>query len=133
MVDPQEFEPLPFYPWINRPDSVPLTNDEAGTALYLAKGDLKRAAELLKVRPAQLSRLVKRSPQLQRIQARCIDDTRTTKRENPNPGARIVDAAGRGMAAAEIRWLTASDLPPAIAEGLRDGLRRKIAEETSIH
>jgi hypothetical protein len=33
----------------------------------------------------------------------------------------------------KIRWLTASDLPPAIAEGLRDALRRKIAEETSIH
>ena len=29
-----------------------------------------------------------------------------------------------------IRWLTAADLPSWVAEGLRDALRRKIAEET---
>jgi hypothetical protein len=30
----------------------------------------------------------------------------------------------------KIRWLTAADLPSGVAEGLRDALRRKIAEET---
>jgi hypothetical protein len=30
----------------------------------------------------------------------------------------------------KIRWLTAADLPSWVAEGLRDALRRKIAEET---
>jgi hypothetical protein len=32
-----------------------------------------------------------------------------------------------------IRWLTAADLPGWVAEGLRDALRCKIAEETPIH
>jgi hypothetical protein len=30
----------------------------------------------------------------------------------------------------KIRWLTAADLPSWVAEGLRDAIRRKIAEET---
>ena len=30
----------------------------------------------------------------------------------------------------KIRWLTAADLPSWVAQGLRDALRRKIAEET---
>jgi hypothetical protein len=84
MADPREFEPLAYFPWDERPDSVPLTHDEAATAIFLAKGDLKEAARLLKVRHAQFSRLVRRIPQLQRIQARCIDDTRTTSRPNPS-------------------------------------------------
>jgi hypothetical protein len=33
----------------------------------------------------------------------------------------------------KIRWLTAADLPSWVAQGLRDALRRKIAEETPIH
>jgi hypothetical protein len=68
IADPREFEPLPYYSWIERPASLPLTHDEAATAIFLAGGDLKQAANLLKVPPAQLSRLVKRSPRLQRIQ-----------------------------------------------------------------
>ena len=32
--------------------------------------------------------------------------------------------------APKIRWLTAADLPNWVAEGLRDAIRRKIAEET---
>jgi hypothetical protein len=60
MIDPRGLEPLPFYPWLERPTSVPLSEDEAATAIYLANGNLKRAAELLKVQPRQLSRLVRR-------------------------------------------------------------------------
>jgi hypothetical protein len=69
MIDPREFEPLPFYPFDDRPASLPLTPDEAATAIFLAKGDLKRAAKLLKVPPSQLNRFVRRSYRLQRIQA----------------------------------------------------------------
>jgi hypothetical protein len=36
LIDPREFEPLPFYPWIERPASLPLTHDEAATAIFLA-------------------------------------------------------------------------------------------------
>jgi hypothetical protein len=69
MIDPREFEPLPYYSWDSRPASVPLTDDEAGTAIFLARGDLKQAARLLKVSVPQLARLVKRSYQLRRVQA----------------------------------------------------------------
>jgi hypothetical protein len=68
-ADPREFEPLPYYSWIERPACLPLTHDEAAAAIYLARGDLIQAANLLKVTLSQLRRLVKRSPQLQRIQA----------------------------------------------------------------
>jgi hypothetical protein len=33
----------------------------------------------------------------------------------------------------KIRWLTGADLPAWVAEGLRDALRRKTAEEPPIH
>jgi hypothetical protein len=72
-VDPREFEPLPYYSWDSRPASVPLAYDEAATALYLARGDLRRAAAILKVPPKQLQGLIRRSGPtrvlLQRIQS----------------------------------------------------------------
>ena len=71
MIDPREFEPLAYFPWDARPASVPLTYDEAATAIFLAEGDLNRAAKLLKVRLSQHNRLVKQSPRLQRLQERC--------------------------------------------------------------
>jgi hypothetical protein len=37
IADPREFEPLPFYPWLERPASLPLTHDEAATAIYIAR------------------------------------------------------------------------------------------------
>jgi hypothetical protein len=33
MIDPREFEPLPYFPWDDRPASLPLTHDEAATAI----------------------------------------------------------------------------------------------------
>ena len=71
MVEPSpaEFEPLPFYSWLERPFDWPIDPDEAATALYLARGALNRAAELLKVSPARLNRVVRRSPKLQRLRA----------------------------------------------------------------
>jgi hypothetical protein len=72
-VDLREFEPLPYYAWAERPASVPLTDDEAATALYLAKGDLSQAAALLKVDVLQLRRLVRKNYPLQRIQREVRD------------------------------------------------------------
>ena len=71
MVEPSpaEFEPLPFYPFDERSLSLPLDVEECATALYLAHGALNRAAELLKVSPARLNRVVRRSPRLQRLRA----------------------------------------------------------------
>jgi hypothetical protein len=74
LVDPHAFSdageylPLPFYPWDERPPTLPIDADEAATALYLAKGVLQQAAALLKVADMRLRRLVQQSPRLQRIQ-----------------------------------------------------------------
>jgi hypothetical protein len=43
---PEEFVPLPWFPWETRPETLPLDDDEVATALYLANGDLKEAAAL---------------------------------------------------------------------------------------
>jgi hypothetical protein len=66
--DADEYLPLPFYPWDERPPTLPIDADEAATALYLAKGVLQQAAALLKVADMRLRRLIQQSPRLQRIQ-----------------------------------------------------------------
>jgi hypothetical protein len=63
-----EFAPLPYYPWDERPPTLPLETDEAATAIHLTHGDLACAAHLLKVPTIRLQRLVKQSPRLQRVQ-----------------------------------------------------------------
>lgn len=63
----QEFAPLPYFPWSERPETVPLEHDEAATALFLAHGDTHVAAGLLKVAHVRLQRLMRGSPRLQRI------------------------------------------------------------------
>jgi hypothetical protein len=73
LVDPnshpehdQEFTPLPFYPWDERPPTLPIDQDEAATAIHLAH-TIPGAALLLKVPEFRLKRLVRASPRLQRI------------------------------------------------------------------
>ena len=80
LVDPnalsehdQEFLPLPYYGWDERPPTVPLDSDEIATALHLAHGDDDQAARLLKVPVVRLQRLVKQSPRLQRIRSESLD------------------------------------------------------------
>ena len=63
----QEFVPLPFYPWDERPPTLPLDTDEAATAIHLAQAHLPAAAALLKVPLIRLQRLLNASPRLQRI------------------------------------------------------------------
>ena len=69
---PDEFFPLPFYGWLERPPSLPLDVEEAATALFLSHGDLNRAAARLKVAPARLSRIVRASPRLMRLRATLV-------------------------------------------------------------
>jgi hypothetical protein len=73
LVDPsshpehdEEFAPLPYYPWDERPPTLPIDADEAATAIHLAH-NLPDAAQLLKVPEIRLKRLVRASPRLQRI------------------------------------------------------------------
>jgi hypothetical protein len=66
---PDEFLPLPYFPWLSRPTTVPLDVEECATAIYLAKGDIGAAAALLKVSATQLKKVVRRYPRLQRLRA----------------------------------------------------------------
>ena len=65
--DPSEFTPLPWYSWDARPDTVPLSLEEAETALFLDGGNVGKAAARLKITPAKLNRTIRKSPQLQRL------------------------------------------------------------------
>jgi hypothetical protein len=67
---PEEFLPLPYFPWISRPESLPLDVDEVATALYLARGRLGAAAERLKVDRVRLKKAIRRSPKLRRLLVR---------------------------------------------------------------
>jgi hypothetical protein len=67
LTDDDEFLPLPFYPWDERPPTLPIDADEAATSLKLAQGVLKQAAALLKVSEVRFRRVLKQSPRLQRI------------------------------------------------------------------
>ena len=62
--DPQEFIPLPYYTWTERPSTVPLTYDECATALFLVNGSPHRAALLLKVPLVVLNRAIRNHPRL---------------------------------------------------------------------
>lgn len=64
-----EFLPLPYYAWERRPSTSRIDDEEAATALYLAEGELEVAAQLLKVEPLRLIRVVRRSPRLTRLHA----------------------------------------------------------------
>jgi hypothetical protein len=70
---PEEFLPLPYFPWLSRPDNLPLDVDEVATALYLARGRLGAAAERLKVDDRRLRKAIRRSPKLQRLLVRLGD------------------------------------------------------------
>ena len=64
---PGEFVQLPYGPWDSRPETLPLDVDESATALYLANGDVKGAARLLKVTEWQLKKLIRKHHKLQRV------------------------------------------------------------------
>jgi hypothetical protein len=71
--EPDEFVPLPYFPWKSRPDSLPLDTDEIATALYLANGDLRAAAALLKITLTQLKKPIRKTPRLQQLIERLRD------------------------------------------------------------
>lgn len=63
----EEFAPLPYYAWDERPPTLPLSTEEAATAIHLAHGDIPLAASLLKTPHYRLARLIRASPRLTRI------------------------------------------------------------------
>jgi hypothetical protein len=62
--------PLPYLPWLERPESLPLDVDEIATALFLAHGNVAGASELLKVPQSRLKRPIRKSLYLQRLISR---------------------------------------------------------------
>ena len=62
-----EFLPLPYYSYDQRPSTTPIDPEEAATALYLAEGEIALAAQTLKVEPLRLVRVIRRSPRLTRL------------------------------------------------------------------
>ena len=68
--DASEFVCLPYFPWLERPEHLPLEVDEIATALFLAHGNVAGAAELLKVTQPRLKRSIRKSFYLQRLISR---------------------------------------------------------------
>ena len=63
----EEFVPLPFYPWDERPPTLPLEHDETATAIHLSTGNLAQAAAMLRVPIFKVARAIKKSPRLAKI------------------------------------------------------------------
>lgn len=63
---PTDLVTIPTTPYSERPDSLPLDIEECRTALWLCKGNVTQAAEMLKVRSARLRSFVNASAYLRR-------------------------------------------------------------------
>jgi len=61
---PDDLQTLPTMPYDKRPDALPLDIEECRTALWICRGNVSRAASLLKVEPSRLRRFVAASPRL---------------------------------------------------------------------
>ena len=71
-----EFLPLPYFPGTLAPRPCPSTSRSARPPCFFANGDLKAAASLLKITPAQLGRFVRKWARLQRLQADLAESSR---------------------------------------------------------
>ena len=65
---PGDLLPLPTQPWEERPDSIPLDIEECRTALWNARGNVSKAAIILRITPSRLRAYVNKSPRLIREQ-----------------------------------------------------------------
>lgn len=61
---PSDLMPLPTRPYNERPESMPLDVEECRTALWMQRGNVSKAAEVLKIKPARLRKFIKNSPYL---------------------------------------------------------------------
>lgn len=68
MTKPDDLVPLPTMPYEVRPAEIPLDVEECRTALWRTRGNVTRAAELLKVPSARLRTFVGKSEYLKREQ-----------------------------------------------------------------
>lgn len=61
---PNDLVALPTMPYSERPLELPLDTEECRTAIWMAAGNITKAAELLKVTSIRLRAFVKKSPYL---------------------------------------------------------------------
>lgn len=61
---PGDLQPIPTQPWDERPEDLPLQEEEVRTALWLDRGNISLAAERLKIRTARLRNYVNNKPRL---------------------------------------------------------------------
>lgn len=66
MTAPSDLVPLPTSPWDVRPAELPLEVEEVRTALWRTRGNVSKAAELVKVSSQRLRTFVDKSEYLQR-------------------------------------------------------------------
>lgn len=64
MSQPLDLIPLPTMPYDERPVALPLDIEECRTAIWRCRGNITKAAVLLKVSPDRLRRFVRKSPRL---------------------------------------------------------------------
>jgi hypothetical protein len=64
MTTPYDLIPLPTMPYDTRPDSLPLDVEECRTAIWRTRGNVTKAAQLLKIESIRLRRFIKSSPRL---------------------------------------------------------------------
>jgi hypothetical protein len=62
---PRDLVPLPTQPWDERPLELSLDIDECRTALWVARGNVTKAAEIMKVSSERMRRFVNTSRRLQ--------------------------------------------------------------------
>lgn len=61
---PTDLVSLPTSPWDERPTELPLDVEECRTAVWIARGNITKAAEVLKVSSQRLRRFIEHSPRL---------------------------------------------------------------------
>lgn len=66
MTIPSDLVPLSTFPWDVRPAELPLVVEEVRTALWRCRGNVSKAAELLKISSVRLRGFVDKSEYLQR-------------------------------------------------------------------
>lgn len=74
---PGDLLPLPTAPYAERPIALPLDIEECRTALWLARGNVTKAAEIIKVSSGRFRRFVEKSPylsgELKEVKERLVD------------------------------------------------------------
>lgn len=61
---PSDLVVLPTMPWPERPNELPLDNEECRTAIWMARGNITEAAAILKITSKRLRNFVKQSAYL---------------------------------------------------------------------